>query len=117
MLCCVESSAPRPRYGRTQALPTYRLCDANQGLIGFIGACAIVAGRMGFKLDYDKMLLLDAENLAEGGVLRAYQSVLNVLTQHGVEPRQVEEFVDNNKPSYSVRSGDQEYLIYAPALP
>jgi len=48
------------------------------------------------------MLLLDAEDLAEGGILRAYQAVLNVLTQYGVEPRQVEEFVDNNKPSYSV---------------
>ena len=71
----------------------------------------------GFQLAYDKMLFLDAEGLAEGGILRAYQSVQNVLTQYGVEPGQVEEFVDNNKPSYSVRCGDQEYLIYSPALP
>jgi hypothetical protein len=26
-----------------------------------------------FMLDYDKMLLFDAEDLAEGGILRAYQ--------------------------------------------
>jgi hypothetical protein len=51
------------------------------------------------------MLLLDAEDLAEGGILRAYQSVLDVLTEYGVEPHQVEEFVDNSKPSYSVRCG------------
>ena len=48
---------------------------------------------MAFKLDYDKMLLLDAEDLAEGGILRAYQSMQNALAQHGVEPAQVREFV------------------------
>jgi hypothetical protein len=89
----------------------------SQELIGFVRGCAILAGRMGFKLDYDKMFLLDAENLAEGGILRAYQPVQNVLAQYGVEPAQVEEFVDNDKPSYSVRCGDQEYLVYSPALP
>ena len=70
---------------------------------------------MAFKLDYDKMLLLDAEDLAEGGILRAYQSMQNALAQHGVEPAQVREFVDSNNPSYSVRCGEQEYVIYSPA--
>jgi hypothetical protein len=34
---------------------------------------------MMFTLDYDKMLLLDAEDLAEGGILRAYQSIREAL--------------------------------------
>jgi hypothetical protein len=61
--------------------------------------------------------LLDAEDLAEGGILQAYQSMRNVLAQYKTEPAQVQEFVDNNKPIYSVRCGDQEYEIYSPALP
>lgn len=72
---------------------------------------------MGFKLDYGKMLLLDAEDLAEGGIVRAYQSLQSVFIQYRVEPAQVEEFVENNEPSYGVRCGDQEYLIYSPVLP
>src|SRR5215475_3799958 len=72
---------------------------------------------MGFKLDYDKMLLLDAEDLAEGGILRAYQSVQSALIGCGVEPGQVEEFFDDNKPSYSVKYGEQQFLIYSPGLP
>jgi hypothetical protein len=36
------------------------------------------------KLDYSKMLFLDAEDLAEGGILRAYQSVReNLARQQG----------------------------------
>ena len=31
-------------------------------------------------------------------------------------PAQVQEVVDNNKPSYIVRNGEQEYVIYSPAL-
>jgi hypothetical protein len=70
-----------------------------QSTIGFISTCAILAGQVGVKLNYDKMFLLDAEDLAEGGILQAYQSVRNVLAQYKAEPAQVQEFVDNNKPS------------------
>ena len=72
---------------------------------------------MEFKLDYDKMLLLDAEDLAEGGIKNAYQSVAKVLGQYVSEPAQVQEVLDNNAPSYLVRCGDREYVIYSPSLP
>lgn len=72
---------------------------------------------MSFKLAYDKMLLLDAEDLAEGGILQAYESVRHVLSQYVSEPAQVQEVVDDNKPSYIVRHGEQEYVIYTPAQP
>jgi hypothetical protein len=68
-------------------------------------------------LDYGKMLFLDAETLAEAGIKEAYQSLVRVLSQYVSEPAQVEEVVDNDAPSYVVKSGDLEYVIYSPALP
>jgi hypothetical protein len=72
---------------------------------------------MMFTLDYDKMLLLDAEDLAEGGILRVYQSLRVSLSQYIAEPAQVQEVVDDDKPSYIVKCDEQEYVIYSTALP
>jgi len=72
---------------------------------------------MEFRLDYEKMILLDAETLAESGIKEAYQSVLKILRQYVSEPVQVQEVVDNEAPRYVVRCGDQEYVIYSPELP
>jgi hypothetical protein len=46
-------------------------------------------GGMKFTLDYDKMLLLDAETLAEAGIKNAYQSIVKVLGQYVPEPADV----------------------------
>ena len=70
-----------------------------------------------FKLDYNRMLRLDAEDLAEGGIRRAYQPVREILSQYLTEPAEIQEVVDDDKPSYSVRCREQEYVIYSPALP
>jgi hypothetical protein len=72
---------------------------------------------MKFRLDHNNMLLLDAEDLAEGGIKRVYESILKVLCQYVSEPAHVQEVLDNNAPSYFVRCGDREYVIYSPALP
>jgi hypothetical protein len=72
---------------------------------------------MKFRLDYNKMLLLDAEDLAEGGIQKTYRSILDALRQYVSEPAQIHEVLDNSAPSYVVRCGDQEYVIYSPALP
>jgi hypothetical protein len=72
---------------------------------------------MMFTLDYDKMLLLDAEDLAEGGILRVYQSIREILSQYIAEPAQIQEVVGDDKPSYIVRCDEQEYVIYSTALP
>jgi hypothetical protein len=72
---------------------------------------------MGFKLDYAKTFPLDAEDLAEGGILQAYRSILNVLSRYVPEPAQIDEVLDNQKPSYLVGCGGQEHLIYSPELP
>lgn len=39
------------------------------------------------------------------------------LSQYVSEPTQVQEAIDNNKPSYIVRNAGQEYVIYSPVLP
>jgi len=57
---------------------------------------------MMFTLDYDKMRLLDAEGLAEGGILRAYQSIREILPHYRAEPAQIQEVIDDDK---RVRSG------------
>lgn len=72
---------------------------------------------MMFRLDYNKMLGLDAEDLAEGGIRRAYQPVQKILSQYVAEPAQIQEVVDNDDRSYIVRCGGEEYVIYSPALP
>jgi hypothetical protein len=72
---------------------------------------------MKFNLDYNKMLLQDAEDLAEAGIRKAYQSMLTILGQYVTKAAPVQEIVDNDAPSYVVRCGDLEYVIYSPVLP
>jgi hypothetical protein len=72
---------------------------------------------MAFTLNYDNMLLLDAEDLAEGGIKKAYDSLVRDLGRFISPPAEVREVVDNDAPSYVVRCGDQEYLIYSPEVP
>jgi len=69
------------------------------------------------KLDYSKMLLLDAEDLAEGGILAAYRPVREILFRYVPEPAEIEEILDDDKPSYTVKCRGQEYPIYSPELP
>jgi hypothetical protein len=72
---------------------------------------------MKYRLDYQKMLILDAEDLAEAGIRKAYESTLPTLRQYLPEPAQVQEVVDTDAPSYLVRCPGQDYIIYSPALP
>jgi len=71
---------------------------------------------MKFTLDYERMILLDAEDLAEAGIKRAYGSIMPRLREYVSEPAEVHEVVDNETPSYSVNCSGLEYPIYAPAL-
>jgi hypothetical protein len=69
-----------------------------------------------FELNYEKMVLLDAESLAEGGIGRAYASLLPHLLKFVKEPAPVEDVVDDDLPSYSVRCGRKKFAIYGPEL-
>lgn len=68
-------------------------------------------------LDYDRLILLDAEDLAELGIVRAYERLKPVLTQYVAEPAVVTEHVDHQLPGYSVSSNGVTYAISAPRLP
>src|ERR1700674_3014095 len=72
---------------------------------------------MKFKLDYNKMYFLDAEDLAEAGIKKAYHSMVRVLCEYVSEPAEVQEVVDHDAPSYVVKCSGLEYVIYSPALP
>ena len=67
-------------------------------------------------LDYDKLIFLDAENLAEAGIREAYDSLLPELRKYVPLPAQIEEVINNDKGSYAVKSGAKEFVIYAPDL-
>lgn len=71
---------------------------------------------MAFSLNYDDAISLDAEALAEGGIAEGYESVLPNLRQFVETPARLEEARDDDASSYSVRCGDSEFHIYAPAL-
>ncbi len=67
-------------------------------------------------LDYDKMVHLDAENLAEAGILEAYKLILPELQKYVPQPAQIEELTDNDVGRYAVKCGTREFIIYAPDL-
>lgn len=71
---------------------------------------------MNFELNYESMVLLDAEDLAETGIKKAYTDLLPAFRQYVPEPAEVEEIIDINAPRYVVKCRGKEYVIYAPDL-
>ncbi|AOJ94867.1 hypothetical protein BMD20_23010 [Burkholderia multivorans] len=68
-------------------------------------------------LDYEKLILLDAEDLAEQGIAEAYQQLLPELTKYVVHPADLTEILDGDVPSYKIRCDGQEYLVYSAEEP
>lgn len=64
-------------------------------------------------LDYDKLILLDAENLAESGIGEAYSQLLPELEKYVSQPAHIEEVVDPDMPRYAIRVNGTEYVIYS----
>lgn len=68
-------------------------------------------------LDYEKLILLDAEDLAEQGIGQAYQRLLPYLTKYVANPANVTERVDEELVSYKIQTDGREYLIYSAEEP
>lgn len=68
-------------------------------------------------LDYDKLIHLDAENLAEQGIAEAYQRLIPELTKYIDHPEELTEVVDRDLPSYKILFCGTEYFIYSPEIP
>lgn len=71
---------------------------------------------MNFELGYSAMIMLDAEDLAEGGILQAYNQLLPGLRHYVAQPDAITEMLDDELPSYSVRHRDHVYSIYQPDI-
>lgn len=67
-------------------------------------------------LDYDKSIVLDAEDLAESGIKGAYEEILPELQKFIVQPWPVTELSDEKNQSYSVECHGTTYEIYNPEM-
>src|SRR5262245_33367275 len=118
-LPCAHSSSPAPAVGATRPggkrypgrLPCpYRDPSHLIGAKCFLHVASRQGGRpMQFELDYSKLIPLDAEALAEGGIAEAYKELLPALVPYVKEADEIHEVWDNG---YSVRHRDREYVIY-----
>lgn len=64
-------------------------------------------------LDYDQVVSLDAEELAEQGVLTAYQALRPRLQKYVASFVEIREDIDSDAARYSVCAGGQKYEIWA----
>jgi len=104
--------SPAPRSRRLYAI----------ALAAILVVAGVVAGSiwwprkhaMPYKLDYDRSINLDAEDLAETGIAEAYEKLLPELRKYVPEPAKVEESTDNDAPRYSVKCRGREFMIYGP---
>ncbi|MAS05935.1 MAG: hypothetical protein CL534_14815 [Ahrensia sp.] len=65
-------------------------------------------------LDYSQAIDLDAEELAEGGMVEAYERISRELEKYIPNPAKMEQFIGEGGDRYSVRLLDQHYVIYEP---
>ena len=68
-------------------------------------------------LDYERMILLDAEDLAEGGVKAAYDGLMDSLREYVRTPNAIEESLNSDLPAYAVSAGGVRYEIYSRDTP
>ncbi|HHJ39252.1 MAG: hypothetical protein AXA67_11995 [Methylothermaceae bacteria B42] len=64
-------------------------------------------------INYDEMLFLDAEDLAEQGIARAYEEIKAEFQKRGIDLSPIEEIIDNENGTYHVNYGGKTYCIYA----
>jgi hypothetical protein len=67
-------------------------------------------------LNYDELIIPDAEDLAEQGIGRAYEKLGKDLRAHGVEPAPIEELIDTSTPDYRLRFRGVEFVIHSPRV-
>lgn len=70
-----------------------------------------------FKLDYDAVVHLDAEDLAEQGIRDAYAKLQGELRRYGVKPEPVVEELDRAEGRYVVRCGAEVFVVYDDDVP
>lgn len=81
-----------------------------------IGVAAHLFGTPYYQIDYDQVLFLDAEALAEEGINDAYKELEAKLSVHIKNPVPVVEQLDHDLPSYAVICEGVRYPIFGPDL-
>jgi len=64
----------------------------------------------------EKLVTLDAEDLAEQGIADAYRRLLPELRSFVAQPLEVEDLIDENACSYSVHCNGVDHLVYSPSV-
>lgn len=88
-------------------------------LTAFLGLSSLVNAQdesVTYQLDYDQLIFLDAEDLAEQGINEAYENIKPRLKEYVKEPAKIEEVADNKIPFYKVSSQELLFEIYGPEL-
>lgn len=67
-----------------------------------------------YSLDYDELIHLDAESLAENGMKEAYLSILPELKKYVKSPQELVEINNDDIGLYAVRAGETTIEIYGP---
>jgi hypothetical protein len=62
------------------------------------------------------MIILDAEYLAEAGIMEAYTDLFPVLKRYVADPENIVEHQDDNLPSYAIEFRGKHYPIYGPKV-
>ena len=77
-----------------------------------IAGSMVCAASMAFELNYDELVILDAEDLAETGIRRAYDELRPTLRKYVDSPAELREVIDSDNPAYSVFCLGKEYFVY-----
>lgn len=81
------------------------------------GMCATPVSAGDSVFDYDNIIVLDAEAMAETGIKEAYDRIRPLLSAYVDTPADLVEYIDSELPGYSVSSAGVTYHISSPALP
>lgn len=65
-----------------------------------------------FEIDYDKAMMLDAEELAEMGIKNAYEKIKPELKKYLKIIIDIEEITNSDNTKYLIKYKNKEYLIY-----
>jgi hypothetical protein len=85
-------------------------------LLLVLAACDGTQQNKESELDYNNMVNLDAEALAEQGIKEAYDKLRKKLEKYIPRAVQIQELYNSDIPSYSIRYRNKQYDVYGPNM-
>src|SRR3954463_1349425 len=87
-----------------------------KALLKYIFGSQAEAESPGNSIEYEQVVHLDAEDLAEQGIKAAYAELMPALLHHAKAPIEVSEEIDADAGSYAVVANGSRYEIWGPVL-